>query len=377
MIPDLGRVLDAGSVCSSRAVLPSTVNGKKGPFLQSGLGLVELMVAMVIGIIGVLVMMQMFAVSEEQKRTTISGSDSMTSGAIALASLQRDIQQSGWGIANGAAIGCSITGLISGGGSISLTPLRINPAGITGDADTDVLQVISGAGNGTVEGALIDSQPSANQYMVQGSESFWNGTPNTEIVFATPASRAATCSFTKTTVSSVARPNVNVAAGVAGMAGGRLFSLGVAPSVRLYAIRGGNLTVCNYMVADCAADTSAMTSAQVNSLWVPIAENIVSMRAVYLPAGNQTSPTCGWGQIPAISLVLVARSAQPEKNIDWPNHTQHVTAAVPTWSGSGAAAISLPSPDSTWPTWQDFRYKVFESVIPLRNVIAAGGAAEC
>ncbi len=359
------------------AGLSPAVNPKKTLFLQSGLSLVELMVAMVIGIIGVLVMMQMFAVSEGQKRTTVSGSDSLTSGAIALATLQRDIQQSGWGISNGATIGCSITGLINGGGSLLLAPVSINPAGITHDANTDVLQVVSGAGNGSVEGALIESQPSANSYAIQGSESFWNGVANTEIVFSTPATRAAACSFSKTRVSSVARPNVNVEAGVVGMEGGRLFSLGVAPTVRLYAIRGGNLTMCDYMDRDCSADTSAMTSAQVNALWVPIAENIVSMRAVYLPAGNQTSPTCGWGQIPAVRLVLVARSSQPEKNLDWPSHTQHVTGTAPTWTASGAAAISLPSPDATWPTWQDFRYKVFESVVPLRNVVAAGGAAEC
>ena len=377
MIHDLDPTLEFSGLRLAKAEMASTVNWKNPSFLQSGLGLVELMVAIVIGIIGVLVMMQMFAVSEEQKRTTISGSDSLTSGAIALATLQRDIQQSGWGISSGATIGCSITGLISGGGSLLFAPVSINPAGITHDANTDVLQVVSGAGNGSVEGALIESQPSANSYRVQGSESFWNGTSNTEIVFATPATRAAACSYSKTTVSSVARPNVNVVAGVVGMEGGRLFSMGVAPTVHLYAIRNGNLTVCDYMAVDCSADTSAMTSAQINQIWVPIAENIVSMRAVYQPSGNQTSPTCGWAQIPAVRLVLVARSSQPEKNIDWPNHTQHVTGTAPTWTASGAAAISLPSPDATWPTWQDFRYKVFESVVPLRNVVAAGGAAEC
>lgn len=375
MILDSDRAFEIDGLRSPKmAGSPSAVNEKKILFLQSGLGLVELMVAMVIGIIGVLVMMQMFAVSEEQKRTTVSGSDSLTSGAIALATLQRDIQQSGWGISNGATIGCTITGLINGGGSLLLAPVSINPAGITRDANTDVLQVVSGAGNGSVEGALIESALSGSQYdNVVGSLSFGVG----EMVFATQAVRPATCSFTQGKVTLVDRPAITLNTDVGGAAGGRLFSLGVAPTVRLYAIRGGNLTMCDYMDRDCSADTSAMTSAQVNALWVPIAENIVSMRAVYLPAGNQTSPTCGWGQIPAVRIVLVARSSQPEKNLDWPSHTQHVTGTAPTWTASGAAAISLPSPNATWPTWQDFRYKVFESVVPLRNVVAAGGAAEC
>ncbi|MBK7423657.1 MAG: hypothetical protein IPJ48_11465 [Propionivibrio sp.] len=59
----------------------------------------------------------------------------------------------------------------------------------------------------------------------------------------------------------------------------------------------------------------------------------------------------------------------------------HVTPAAPLWAGSdtvvltsinaaeaAAVAIGLPDPDPTWPTGLDFRYKVFQTVIPLRNV---------
>ena len=42
---------------------------------DAGFSLVELMVAVVIGLIGTLVMFQVFAVSEGQKRTTASGGD--------------------------------------------------------------------------------------------------------------------------------------------------------------------------------------------------------------------------------------------------------------------------------------------------------------
>ena len=42
---------------------------------HAGFSLVELMVAVVIGLIGKLVMFQVFAVSEGQKRTTASGGD--------------------------------------------------------------------------------------------------------------------------------------------------------------------------------------------------------------------------------------------------------------------------------------------------------------
>ena len=38
-----------------------------------------------------------------------------------------------------------------------------------------------------------------------------------------------------------------------------------------------------------------------------------------------------------------------------------------------AVGFTLPSPDPSWPTWQDFRYKVFQTLVPLRNVTTQGG----
>ena len=42
---------------------------------HSGFGLVEIMVALVIGMLAAIVMMQVFALSEERKRTTTNGAD--------------------------------------------------------------------------------------------------------------------------------------------------------------------------------------------------------------------------------------------------------------------------------------------------------------
>ena len=381
-----------------------------------GFGLVELMVAMVIGLLGVIVMMQMFERYEQQKRTTTGGDDALSAGAIAINGLQREIQHAGWGLTNIQVIGCSLTNLISGGTAIALRPVTINPTGITGDANTDTLLIITGNGNGTVEGDLINSQPAAgdpalsasypNVYDVQASAMFSAAVSGpsavpADRVFAAPGTRANACSLAMTQVTGINRPNVGVTTGVAGMMGGRLYNLGSAPRVHVYAIRSGNLTVCDYVARDCAADTSAMTTAQINALWVPIAENVVSMRAEYgldttatpmdgvvdtwagtisaasARSGAAFNGACAIMRVPAVRLVLVARSSQPEKTLDWPNLTQHVTANTPIWIGSATAPISLPDPNGTWPTWRDFRYRVFQSVIPLRNITSQGVVAEC
>ena len=77
--------------------------------------------------------------------------------------------------------------------------------------------------------------------------------------------------------------------------------------------------------------------------------------------------------------VTVHMTAPPEKPLAG---GAHVTPATPVWAGSdglavgvdataaAAVAFALPSPDPGWPTWQDFRYKVFQTVVPLRNIIA-------
>jgi len=77
---------------------------------SAGFSLVELMVAMVIGLLAIIVMMQMFSVFEEQKRTTTGGDDALSSGAIALNSMQQDIEQAGWGLSSVRVLGCNITG---------------------------------------------------------------------------------------------------------------------------------------------------------------------------------------------------------------------------------------------------------------------------
>ncbi|PKO25696.1 MAG: prepilin-type cleavage/methylation domain-containing protein [Betaproteobacteria bacterium HGW-Betaproteobacteria-8] len=65
---------------------------------QSGFGLVEVMVGMVIGLLATLVIMQVFSTYENQRRATTGSSDAQTNGSIALFNLQRDIQMAGYGL---------------------------------------------------------------------------------------------------------------------------------------------------------------------------------------------------------------------------------------------------------------------------------------
>ena len=76
------------------------------------------------------------------------------------------------------------------------------------------------------------------------------------------------------------------------------------------------------------------------------------------------------GRIYAVRLAIVARSAVKEKADSSGTCVTTTTTSVnmPSWSG-GTIDVSK-NPDGTAnPDWQCYRYKTFETVIPLRNLI--------
>lgn len=64
----------------------------------AGFSLVELMVAMVIGLMTTLAIFQSYAANEDRKRTTTSGSEGLQEGIFALASLQRAVTNAGYNL---------------------------------------------------------------------------------------------------------------------------------------------------------------------------------------------------------------------------------------------------------------------------------------
>jgi type IV pilus assembly protein PilW len=358
---------------------------------QRGFSLIELMVGVVIGMVAVIVVMQVLIVSDSSKRTGTSSDDAQTTGAIALTSLMRDIRQAGQGFTSPVRqgttpawfIGCNLT--LPGGSTLAgIAPVTINhPAIPAGDANTDTLLVAYGNGTGSPDGDRVNAQSAATSYTVATPTSF---APSEQVVaLPSPAPLpSATCAQTLvlSRIASVIGSDVSVQTGTAGMNGGTLFNLGTAPQVLAYAVRNGNLTVCDYTVNDCgdAGDAGNLAT------WVPIASNVVALRAQYgadtsapamdgiVDAYNQTTPTtaCGWVRVPAIRLALVARAAQYDKDFDLSSQAQAL-ASVTTWAGSAGAPINLTGVGD----WSHYRYKKFETTVPLRNVAWLGAQPSC
>lgn len=355
------------------------------PAHARGFSLVEIMVGLVIGMIGMIIMLQIFADAEEKSRTTGSGNDALVNGAIALHGLQRDISEAGYGFAAANLLGCNFT---LNGATLPLAPVTINPAAAAvpaGDANTDTLLVMQGGGNGEPHGNPILSV-SGQDYRVQSPTAFAVG----DYVVAVPDSCTATLVLDR--ITNVSATAVTVATGSTGSV---LYNLGQAPRIRAYAVRSGVLTDCDYLARDCRQTAN----------WNSLSGNIVALRAQYgwghnatqtdasgnqsivaiLDAFTDTAPaTCSWPRVPAVRLALVSRSAQYETRVDPATGARGcdpVTATAPTWTasianrptGSTARAFDL----SGFADWQCYRYKVFETVAPMRNIVWMGVQAGC
>ncbi len=348
---------------------------------ESGLSLIEILVGLVIGLIGIIVMMQVYALSEGRKRTTTAGGDAQNSAFIALDTLQRSITQSGAGFAHTRLLNCTIQ--LPNGNPIPLAPVIINPPDTvippsTNPADARHIRLLVsyGGSNDQPDGYnLFDpTQSRGPSYTLTSTGSFNVG----DWLIHAPA----TCQLVLRNVSSYAAGTTTVTVnGTASTdSAAALFNLGATPRFLAFAVRNGTLTVCDYMANNCGDATQATLDNQ--NIWRPMINNVAAFQAQYhrdttapmdgiadLDGYGQTTPStpCLWARTSALRLVLATRSAQYEK--------ENVTLVAPTWR---SANIALDvSDDGTRADWQRYRYRVFETEIPLRNIAWMGVVAGC
>ncbi len=354
---------------------------------ESGLSLIEILVGLVIGLIGIIVMMQVYALSEGRKRTTTAGSDAQNSAFIALDTLQRAVTQSGAGFAHTRLLNCNIQ--LPNGNPVPLAPVIINPPNtvippstLPADANFMRLLVSYGGSNDQPDGYNLFAPMTGPNYTLTSTGSFKVDDPGTAanegdwLIHAPAACPLLLRQVTSYTAGTTA-VTVNGTPSTTDSATA-LFNLGATPRFLAFAVRNGTLTVCDYMVNNCG-DASAATLANQN-IWRPLINNVAAFQAQYhrdtsapmdgiadADGYSQTTPTtaCLWARTSALRLVLATRSVQYEK--------ENVTAAAPNWRG-GALDVS---DNGTRADWQRYRYRVFETEIPLRNIAWMGVVAGC
>ena len=364
---------------------------------QGGFTLVELMVAVLLGLLTVLVISQVLVQSEARRRTISSGSDAQLNGALALFTLQRDIQMAGYGTAaNPGSMGCKLQGKFGSAGtafSIPLAPVVI-ANGPSGAPDTiTVLHArpraiavpIQVKENHPQDGTafIVDSSLSVavNDLMV--------AIPETVVDYATSV-----CSLFQvtnndadplTTLSNTRIPHTTT--------GSSWNQSNVFPSgtpggfaAKSYLVNMGNMSLKTYAISGSHNLTSTERSWTTGTVSTQdLFPQIVNMQALYgkdtngdgvVDTYDETTPTtpAGWQQVMTIRVAIVARSIKDEGN--------NVTTSQPLWDVGADDTITGPTTSdchgtskcitltvNTLPNWQRFRYKVYDTVIPLRNVL--------
>ncbi len=107
--------------------------------------MVELLIGMLIGLVTTVVIAQVLVASENRRRGTSSGADAQVNGAVALYSIQRDLQGAGYGMSVGDnTFGCTIGASYNGVTKAlpAYQPLRITD-GVAGAPDAITLYASS------------------------------------------------------------------------------------------------------------------------------------------------------------------------------------------------------------------------------------------
>ncbi len=378
------------------------------------MSLIELLVATVISLLGVLIIFQVFAVNEDVRRTTTSGSDEQTSGLMALMTLERDLRHAGFGINDFALVGCNMKmydamRTPSKVPDFPLAPVEIvSNAGIT----PDVVRVVYGGSKQTTAAVQLGSdmetvtepvslvsrfgfdpgdvavvgQPGSNCTMIEVTG--WSGPVDLEHLqgsYVLPQSGQSKV------------PRFNDPAGVPEkykfLLGAKVLNLGPNPVRNEITVRNAeaNPRDNNQLVAQNIWGQVASPE--------PVADQMVHLKAEYGMDDGKDNGTVEravhladdgmvdnfttvspdvtkpveWSRVRSVRVAIVSRSLTPDRApcSATPDYNADVNAnTYPVrWARGPDAPNGRPIDVRTTADWQCYRYRVYETTVPLRNMI--------
>jgi type IV pilus assembly protein PilW len=371
------------------------------PARMSGMSLMEILIAMAIGLIGIVVITQTYLVNENYKRSTTSAGGAQTNGALALFTIEREARMAGWGISWGAALGCTniqwhYNGEYSSppqaGGT--LPALILAPVVITdGGAGPDTVTVMYGTGTERVIPATLSkTMPSPSAELEVDNPQGFSDTPGDMVLIV----QGGTCAMTQITEVQPAAGHLQHNPGntapynppgggsllPAFSAGAQVFNLG-RPIVNVYSIPPPPNNSALQLASLFSAASSTVVPAYTPTPFT-IVEHIVDLQAEYgkdngvnngtvaaaaytadddiVDSYDNVTPANGveWQQVLSVRIGVLARSehfVKPE-NVGDPCSA---TTVAPSWRGG---TFNVPGGIPSC-----YGYRAFETVVPLRNMI--------
>lgn len=340
---------------------------------QSGFTLVEIMVGMVVGLLVTLVIVQVMSVFEGQRRSSTGTADAQTNGQISLYNIGRELQLAGYPLMPSSSVPLGDPNVVDSPLECDVATLTFGATGIT---SIDPVSIVDGAvsdtiriryGNSTSGGVptKISGAPVGN--VVSVDTNF--GCAVNDISFITNGPVCAMSTVDAISAVGAVPKTVTLNNTTNAVAGADISCL-------------GNWSTFAYSVAGENLQRSVNGAAGVDSV-----AGIVNLQAQYgISASGSSNVITSWvdatapwnaptvamrNQIKAIRIAVVARNAKLEPAAVTAACSS-TTDAAPTglcaWAGTNASPA--PTVDlSADADWARYRYRVYETIIPLRNMI--------
>lgn len=387
-----------------------------------GMSIVELMVAVVISLIGTIVIFQVYAVNEEIRRSATAGSDEQTNGLIGLTLVERELRHAGYGLNDVDLVGCNMVTYDTERTPSSPTPYPLAPVRIISNtgATPDVVRVMYGGSSLTTIPVKLDQpMPDVHDFPVLAYTYGFNA--GDMIIIGQPG---ADCTIREVTAVLASKPLE-----LQTITGTYVNSKGVSKATRwnnpsgtpsTYDAKIAKVINLGDLVDDArpprynemTVQTGMVNPADNNklvlqNLWgqtasfIPVAENIVQLKAEYgmddgvdngtVPAHpfvandgivdryTTDQPTgANWRLVKAVRVALVSRSAQTvrptagasacDATPDFDPAPANTTYPV-RWAYGPDTPHGRPIDVRTTSDWRCFKYQVYETTVPLRNLI--------
>lgn len=273
---------------------------------NTGFSLVEVMVGVVIAMLGIIIIFQVFSVSEGIKRTTTSGGDALQNGASALLAMERSLKEAGYGIFS----------------STNLAPLPTDPLG------TAPVVITAGAANASDSIVL--------RYRQNWDFGSFPPEPTVFVSAVPPALTIETISVQVNTVNGHQEAQLVSSANTGGVIVNNVISDGIA-----------------LLKAEYGADANGNGVIDANEWNQAAPANVLTVYAVRIAVVARSAQ-------PEVTRDPLTGTILPCAT----------TTAFPNWIDSAALPLDLSGNAglAAGDDWRCYRYKTFENTVSLRNV---------
>jgi len=363
---------------------------------HQGFTLIELMVALLLGMLSVLVITQVLLESEGRKRAVSMGGDAQTNGAISLYTLQQEIQMAGYGMAaSPEALGCDVRAQYGTFSPFAFTLAPVVIADGASGAPDSITVLRSRTARFSLPMVLSEAHLPTDEHFTVAS-SFGAAAGDMMIAIPKAQNPASTwCTLLKVTddpsipaahltstnvphvPGNLAKWNQNTLLPAAGYLKDDYLLSMESVIRRTYSISANNLQLSELSAADGSTMPPRDLYPQIVNLQALYGKGSLDAGGnIHVDAYDNVTPASNaeWRRVVAIRIALVARSNQYEKDA--------VTGAAPKWDVGSAVPVTGPATSTCNGTstcidlkvnhladWDHYRYKVFDTIVPLRNVL--------